>query len=184
MDTHTWLVCGVCVVCVFTLVCTLAFLICILPAAPLESALAGKCHSHTLYSSVFGMLSYFGSLSCCSRLCEPLWPATRPSSFGPCQVLQAPVNPEPSFGAKYLTCQKPFLLLPFNIPLLPAQTGTRFLGVMSLFTLGLIRSWRLKYPKSAPLIFMIGKFSVFWGGLCRWLSCTSHIWWFFHPNNI
>lgn len=47
-----------------------------------------------------------------SRLCEPLWPATRPPSFAPCQLLQTPVTPEPGFGAKYLTCQKPFLLFP------------------------------------------------------------------------
>lgn len=88
--------------CVFLHLCAwLAFFICILPAAPLESALARKRHSHTLYNPVFWMPSYFGTLSCCSRLCEPEWPATRPSSFAQCQVLQASITPEPSFGAKY-----------------------------------------------------------------------------------
>lgn len=103
----------VCVVCVFMLVCTAGF-----PYLHTSCSAARECTgremslTHTLYSSVFRILSYSDSLSCCSRLFDTLGPATRPSSFALCQLLQAPVNHVPNFGAKYSTCQKPFLLLP------------------------------------------------------------------------
>lgn len=130
--------------CVFLHLCAwLAFFICILPAAPLENALARKRHSHTLYNPIFWMPSYFGTLY------QALWTGlTCHQVFQLCSMPSAPsfYNPWAELWCQILNMPK--VLSAFATPPNSAQTESSFLGFMSFITLGRIQSWWPDYTKS------------------------------------